>query len=155
LIKVVVKSRTELKKAFEATYTFDIPPLFYVISFCDVLEFNDKNDTAVPGIRFTFYLLFSKGFGKLKTRNKVWTFIRNLGILPAILLAVFALALTLLVQGYVSVRVGVIQARSQRDLGIAGIVAAILVIKGAGMAFASGISFVHLFMARTFSKVKM
>lgn len=50
-----------------------------------------------------------------------------------------AVALTLLVQGYVSVRIGVMQARSQRDLGIAGVVGAILVIKGAAMAFAAGI----------------
>jgi hypothetical protein len=50
-----------------------------------------------------------------------------------------ALSLTLLVQGYVSVRIGVMQARSQRDLGIAGVVGAVLVIKGATMAFAAGI----------------
>jgi hypothetical protein len=50
-----------------------------------------------------------------------------------------AVTLTLLVQGYVSVRIGVMQSRSQRDLGIAGIVGAILVIKGAAMAFAAGI----------------
>ncbi|MED4907101.1 hypothetical protein P9761_02320 [Brevibacillus centrosporus] len=50
-----------------------------------------------------------------------------------------AVALTLLVQGYVSVRIGVMQARSQRDLGIAGVVGAVLVIKGASMAFAAGI----------------
>ncbi|QHZ57763.1 hypothetical protein M655_020060 [Brevibacillus sp. NSP2.1] len=50
-----------------------------------------------------------------------------------------AVALTLLVQGYVSVRIGVMQARSQRDLGIAGVVGAILVIKGAAMAFGAGI----------------
>jgi hypothetical protein len=50
-----------------------------------------------------------------------------------------ALALTLLVQGYVSVRIGVMQAQSQRDLGIAGVVGAVLVVKGATMAFAAGI----------------
>lgn len=50
-----------------------------------------------------------------------------------------AVSLTLLVQGYVSVRIGVMQSRSQRDLGIAGVVGAILVIKGAAMAFAAGI----------------
>ncbi len=42
-----------------------------------------------------------------------------------------ALALTLLIQGYVSVRIGIMEARSQRDLGIAGVIAAVLVIKGA------------------------
>lgn len=50
-----------------------------------------------------------------------------------------AVALTLLVQGYVSVRIGVMQAKSQRDLGIAGVVGAVLVIKGAAMAFGAGI----------------
>ncbi|MCF3650629.1 hypothetical protein [Synoicihabitans lomoniglobus] len=49
-----------------------------------------------------------------------------------------ALALTLLIQGYVSVRIGVGEARSQRDLGIAGIVAAMLTIKGAAWAFGVG-----------------
>ncbi|CAH0306723.1 hypothetical protein SRABI96_04812 [Peribacillus sp. Bi96] len=63
-----------------------------------------------------------------------------------------ALALTLLVQGYVSVRVGVMQARSQRDLGIAGVVAAILVIKGAGMAFAAGILLCALLYGKDFFK---
>ncbi len=50
-----------------------------------------------------------------------------------------ALALTLLIQGYVSVRLGVMEARSQRDLGIAGVIAAVLAIKGASWAFAIGI----------------
>ncbi|MDV2684275.1 hypothetical protein RYX56_07825 [Alkalihalophilus lindianensis] len=50
-----------------------------------------------------------------------------------------ALALTLLIQGYVSVRVGIMQARSQRDLGVAGIIGAVLATKGATWAFAVGI----------------
>lgn len=61
-----------------------------------------------------------------------------------------ALALTLLVQGYVSVRIGVMQSRSQRDLGIAGIVGAILVIKGATMAFAAGILLCILLYGKDF-----
>ncbi|MDQ0219295.1 hypothetical protein ELQ35_14915 [Peribacillus cavernae] len=61
-----------------------------------------------------------------------------------------ALALTLLVQGYVSVRIGVMQSRSQRDLGIAGIVAAVLVIKGAGMAFAVGVLLCFLLYGKDF-----
>lgn len=61
-----------------------------------------------------------------------------------------ALALTLLVQGYVSVRIGVMQARSQRDLGIAGIVAALLVIKGASWAFAVGIVLCALLYGKDF-----
>lgn len=50
-----------------------------------------------------------------------------------------ALALTLLIQGFVSVRIGIMESRSQKDLGIAGIIAAILVVKGATWAFAGGI----------------
>jgi len=50
-----------------------------------------------------------------------------------------ALALTLLIQGYVSVRIGIQEARCDSDLGIAGVIAAILVIKGATWAFAAGI----------------
>ncbi len=50
-----------------------------------------------------------------------------------------ALALTLLIQGYVSVRIGIQEARSERDLGIAGVIAAILVVKGATWAFAAGL----------------
>lgn len=49
-----------------------------------------------------------------------------------------ALALTLLIQGYVSVRLGIMEARSQRDLGIAGVIGAVLAIKGAGWAFEIG-----------------
>lgn len=49
-----------------------------------------------------------------------------------------ALALTLLIQGYVSVRIGILEAGNQKDLGIAGIIAGILVIKGAAWAFAGG-----------------
>ncbi|HWO97778.1 MAG TPA: hypothetical protein VNM45_15870 [Bacillus sp. (in: firmicutes)] len=63
-----------------------------------------------------------------------------------------ALALTLLVQGYVSVRIGVMQAKSQRDLGIAGVVGAILVIKGATMAFAAGILLCLLLYGKDFFK---
>jgi len=63
-----------------------------------------------------------------------------------------ALALTLLVQGYVSVRIGVMQARSQRDLGIAGVVAALLVIKGASWAFAVGIIMCLLLYGKDFFK---
>ncbi|OLN21566.1 hypothetical protein BTO30_14350 [Domibacillus antri] len=61
-----------------------------------------------------------------------------------------ALALTLLIQGYVSVRVGILEARSQRDLGIAGIVAALLVVKGASWAFAVGIILCLLIYGKNF-----
>ncbi|MCJ8140864.1 hypothetical protein [Falsirhodobacter halotolerans] len=61
-----------------------------------------------------------------------------------------ALALTLLIQGYVSVRIGVMQARSQRDLGIAGVVAAVLATRGAAWAFAAGILLCLLIYGRDF-----
>ena len=63
-----------------------------------------------------------------------------------------ALALTLLIQGFVNVKVGVLEARSQTDLGIAGIIAAILCIKGAGWAFAAGILLCFLIYGRNFFK---
>ena len=50
-----------------------------------------------------------------------------------------ALALTLLIQGYVSVRIGILESRNQKDLGIAGVIAAVLMVKGATWAFATGI----------------
>jgi len=61
-----------------------------------------------------------------------------------------ALALTLLIQGYVSVRIGVMESRSQRDLGIAGIVAAVLAIKGAAWAFGVGAILCLLIYGRKF-----
>lgn len=61
-----------------------------------------------------------------------------------------ALALTLLIQGYVSVRVGIMEARSQRDLGIAGVIAAVLAVKGATWAFAAGITLCLLIYGRRF-----
>ncbi|MFT7223802.1 MAG: hypothetical protein ACI82Z_001343 [Cellvibrionaceae bacterium] len=61
-----------------------------------------------------------------------------------------ALALTLLIQGFVSVRIGVLEARSQRDLGIAGVVAAVLVVKGASWAFACGIFLCLLIYGKKF-----
>lgn len=63
-----------------------------------------------------------------------------------------ALALTLLIQGYVSVKVGILEARSQRDLGIAGIIAAVLAIKGAAWGFAVGILLCLLIYGKNFFK---
>lgn len=63
-----------------------------------------------------------------------------------------ALALTLLIQGYVSVKVGILEARSQSDLGIAGIIGAVLVIKGAAWAFAIGIVLCLLIYGKDFFK---
>lgn len=61
-----------------------------------------------------------------------------------------ALALTLLIQGYVSVKVGILEAKSQKDLGIAGIIAAVLVAKGATWAFAAGILITFLIYGKNF-----
>ena len=63
-----------------------------------------------------------------------------------------ALALTLLIQGFVSVRIGVMESRSQRDLGIAGVIAAILSIKGAAWAFAIGVVLTALIYGKDFFK---
>lgn len=61
-----------------------------------------------------------------------------------------ALALTLLIQGYVNMKIGVLEARSGKDLGIAGIVAAILSIQGAAWAFAAGILLCILIYGKDF-----
>lgn len=61
-----------------------------------------------------------------------------------------ALALTMLIQGYVSVKVGILEARSQTDLGIGGVIAAILCIKGAAWGFAVGILLCLLIYGRHF-----
>lgn len=50
-----------------------------------------------------------------------------------------AMSLTLAVQGFVSVRIGVQQARSYTDLGIAGLVAGVIVVEGAAWGLAVGI----------------
>lgn len=49
------------------------------------------------------------------------------------------LALTMLVQGFVSVRVGVLKSRSYSDLGIAGVAGAILATRGAAWGLGSAI----------------
>ncbi|AHF06388.1 hypothetical protein [Desulfitobacterium metallireducens] len=50
-----------------------------------------------------------------------------------------ALSLTMLVQGYVAVRVGILKARTFNDLGVAGIVAAVLISRGAAYALGVGV----------------
>jgi len=61
-----------------------------------------------------------------------------------------ALSLTLLIQGFVAVRVGVLKARSYNDIGIAGVVAGVLAVKGAAWAFAVGIIMCLLIYGRHF-----
>jgi hypothetical protein len=63
-----------------------------------------------------------------------------------------ALSLTLLIQGYVSIKVGILEARSQRDLGIAGVIGAVLAIKGAAWGFAVGILLCFLLYGKNFFK---
>ncbi|MGE7837344.1 hypothetical protein [Viridibacillus arvi] len=63
-----------------------------------------------------------------------------------------ALALTMLIQGFVSVKVGVLEARSQRDLGVAGVIGAVLCIKGATWGFAVGILLCLLIYGKDFFK---
>jgi hypothetical protein len=48
------------------------------------------------------------------------------------------------------VRIGILAARSQRDLGIAGVVGAVLATRGAAWAFATGILLCLLIYGRDF-----
>ncbi len=50
-----------------------------------------------------------------------------------------ALAATMLIQGFVSVRVGVTKSKTVNDLGIAGVMAAIIAVKGAAWGLMAGI----------------
>lgn len=50
-----------------------------------------------------------------------------------------AMALTMIVQGFVSVRIGALQAKSFTDLGIAGIIGGVLLAKGSAYALGIGI----------------
>lgn len=50
-----------------------------------------------------------------------------------------ALALTMLIQGYVAVRVGILRAKTFNDLGVAGVIGGVLVSRGAAYALAVGI----------------
>ena len=61
-----------------------------------------------------------------------------------------ALALTLIIQGFVSVRIGFLESKSLKDLGIAGVIAGVLLSKGAGWAFAVGILLVFLIYGKKF-----
>lgn len=58
----------------------------------------------------------------------------------------------MLIQGYVSVKIGILESRSQRDLGIAGIIGAVLCIKGAAWAFAVGLLLCFLIYGKDFFK---
>lgn len=62
------------------------------------------------------------------------------------------LASTMLIQGYVSVRVGVLKSRSFNDLGIAGIAGAILATRGAAWGLGSAIILTVLIYLSNFRK---
>ncbi|MBV7303025.1 hypothetical protein [Corynebacterium sp. TAE3-ERU2] len=62
------------------------------------------------------------------------------------------LALTLIIQGFVSVRVGIMEARNQKDLGIAGVTAGVLATQGAAWGFVAGILAVAVIYGRDFFK---
>lgn len=66
-----------------------------------------------------------------------------------------ALALTMLIQGYVAVRVGVLRARTFNDLGVAGVIAGVLVSRGAAYALGVGIVLCALVYGKNFFKRKM
>ncbi|MDK2888854.1 MAG: hypothetical protein PWP72_1732 [Thermoanaerobacter sp.] len=61
-----------------------------------------------------------------------------------------ALSLTMLIQGFVSLYVGVKESRNIKDLGIAGIVGGMLLAKGAAYAFGAGIIMCLLVYGRNF-----
>ena len=51
-----------------------------------------------------------------------------------------------------SVKVGILESKSKKDLGIAGIIAAVLIAKGASWGFAIGIVLVFLIYGKDFFK---
>lgn len=63
-----------------------------------------------------------------------------------------AMALTIVVQGFVSVRVGIMESRNQYDLGIAGVTGAILATQGAAWGFVAGIILVAVIYGKDFFK---
>ena len=66
-----------------------------------------------------------------------------------------ALALTMLIQGYVAVRVGVLRAKTFNDLGVAGIIGGVLVSRGAAMALGVGIVLCLIIYGRHFFERKI
>ena len=60
------------------------------------------------------------------------------------------LSLTMVIQGFVAVRVGILKARTFNDLGVAGIVGAVLVSRGAAYAIGIGIVLCLLVYGKSF-----
>lgn len=61
-----------------------------------------------------------------------------------------ALALTLFIQGFVSIKVGILETRSRTELGVAGVIAAILASEGASWGVGAGILLCLIFFAKDF-----
>lgn len=80
----------------------------------------------------------SSGAGSFRFGTLTGYFILPIVTLVKPILGV-ALASTMLIQGYVSVRVGVMKAKTFNDLGIAGVMGAVLATRGAAWGLAVGI----------------
>jgi hypothetical protein len=63
-----------------------------------------------------------------------------------------ALALTMIVQGFVSVRIGITESKSFTDFGIAGVIGGVLMAKSASYGFAVGILATFLAYGKNFFK---
>ncbi|ORC22793.1 MULTISPECIES: hypothetical protein [Rothia] len=85
-----------------------------------------------------------------------WGTNTGLLLLPVITLVepilAVGLALTLIIQGFVSIRVGIMESRNQKDLGIAGVTGAVLATQGATWGFVAGIILVALVYGKDFFK---
>ena len=66
-----------------------------------------------------------------------------------------ALALTMLIQGYVAVRVGVLRAKTYNDLGVAGVIGGVLVSRGAAYALIVGLILCALVYGKNMFKRKL
>ena len=80
----------------------------------------------------------SSGAGSFRFGTLTGYFLLPIITLVKPILAV-AMASTMLIQGYVSVRVGVMKAKTYNDLGIAGVMGAVLATRGAAWGLAVGI----------------
>lgn len=80
----------------------------------------------------------NSGAGSFRFGTLVGYFILPIVTLVKPILGV-ALASTMLIQGFVSIRVGVMKARTFNDLGVAGVMGAILATRGAAWGLAAGI----------------
>ncbi len=82
--------------------------------------------------------------------------LQDIGLMPIVTLVQpilsVALALTMVVQGFVSVRIGVQQSRSFKDLGIAGVIAGVILANGSAWGLAVGIVACFLAYGRSFLK---